>query len=524
MHEVGASWLMTSLTRNEQMNALVSGAVSLPMFLLALPAGALADIVDRRKLIICTQTWAMFVAGTLATLTLLNVTAPWILLFFTLLMGLGSAMTGPAWQALLPEMVKRRQLPAAMSLGGVAWNLSRIVGPLLGGAIISVAAGLLPNRVTAPGVVFAVNAVSFLGVVAVFARWKRAPHESNLPPEHILSAVRAGWRYTRHSPELRAILVRNGAFMLCISAQFSLLPLYARTLLHLNASGYASLLAFFGAAAVLSNILFPRLRERFTPSQLLFYSTLANSFNLLILALVPGRVPEATAVWLVRASLLFGGTAWPIVMQTCQVTLVRSVPNWVRSRAAGMFTLVFMGSSTVGSIVWGTVARQQGIPLAFVGAAAVLLLGLIALRGFVIVDPGRANLSPSEHWPDPVMAVEPSPEEGPVLIMVEYNIALEEADAFMAAMQPVRRMRLRDGALRWDLFQDTSDPTRWLETLMAESWNEHLRQHTRITHADREIEAVAWAYHRGEDGPRVTHLIAPGPHPKADDADDDSDD
>jgi MFS-type transporter involved in bile tolerance (Atg22 family) len=228
--------------------------------------------------------------------------------------------------------------PAARSdeLGGVAWNLSRIIGPLLGGAIISIAAGLLPNRATAPGVVFAVNAVSFLGVVAVFARWKRVPHESNLPSEHILSAVRAGWRYTRHSPELRAILVRNGAFMLCISAQFSLLPLYARTLLHLNASGYASLLAFFGAAAVLSNILFPRLRERFTPSQLLFYSTLANSFNLLVLALVPGRVPEGTDLWLVRASLLFGGTAWPIVMQTCQVTLVRSVPNWVRSRAAGM--------------------------------------------------------------------------------------------------------------------------------------------------------------------------------------------
>jgi quinol monooxygenase YgiN len=270
--------------------------------------------------------------------------------------------------------------------------------------------------------------------------------------------------------------------------------------------------------------LFPRLRERFTPSQLLFYSTLANSFNLLVLALVPGQVSKETAVWLVRASLLFGGTAWPIVMQTCQVTLVRSVPNWVRSRAAGMFTLVFMGSSTVGSVVWGAVARQQGIPLAFAGAAGVLLLGLILLRGFVIVDPGKANLSPSQHWPDPVMAVEPSPEEGPVLIMAEYDIAPEEADAFVDAMQPVRRLRLRDGALRWDLFQDTAEPTHWVETFMVESWNEHLRQHSRVTHADRDIEALAWAYHRGGDGPRVTHLIASGARPKAEDADEDGDD
>jgi quinol monooxygenase YgiN len=162
--------------------------------------------------------------------------------------------------------------------------------------------------------------------------------------------------------------------------------------------------------------------------------------------------------------------------------------------------------------------------MAFVGAAAVLLLGLIVLRGFVIVDPGKANLSPSQHWPDPVMAVEPSPEEGPVLIMVEYDITPEEADAFVDAMQPVRRMRLRDGALRWDLFQDTADPTHWVETFMVESWNEHLRQHSRVTHADRDIEALAWAYHRGGDGPRVTHLIASGARPKAEDVDEDGDD
>lgn len=516
MHEVGASWLMTSLTKSEQMNALISAAGSFPMFLLALPAGALADIIDRRKLIIFTQAWATTVAGLLAILTLLNLTGPWVLLSFTLLMALGSAMTGPAWQALLPEMVRKRQVPTAMSLGGAAWNLSRIVGPLLGGLIIGVAANLLAVRETAPGVVFAINACSFLGVVLVFVRWRRASREVDLPPEHILGAMRTGWRYTRHSSEVRPILVRTAGLMLCISAQFSLLTLYAREVLHLSATGYASLIGFFGAAGVLGNILYPRLQERFSPSRLLFYSALLTALNLLALALVPGRVPENIAPWLVRAAMMIGGFAWPISIQTCNVSIVRAVPDWVRSRAAGMFTLVFMGSSTLGSILWGSIAKWagqpnqpgSGIPMAFLGAALGLLLGELALRRFIIVDSGNTNLSPSQHWPDPEMAFEPALDKGPVLITVEFDIAPEDTEAFVQSMQSIRRLRLRDGALRWNLFQDTAQPTRWFETMLVDSWGEHLRQHARVTYADREIEQSAWSYHRGPEKPRVTHFIA----------------
>lgn len=516
MHEVGASWLMTSLTKSEQMNALISAAGSFPMFLLALPAGALADIVDRRKLVIFTQAWATIVAGLLATFTLLNLTGPWVLLTFTLLMALGGAMTGPAWQALLPEMVRKRQVSAAMSLGGAAWNLSRIIGPLLGGLIIGVASNLLPVRATAPGVVFAINAVSFLGVALVFMRWQRAPREVDLPPEHIIGAMRTGWRYTRHSSTVRPILVRTAGLMLCISAQFSLLTLYSREVLHLDATGYASLIGFFGAAGVVGNMLYPRLSVRFTPSYLLFYAALLSAFNLLVLAVVPGRVPEGMGVWVVRASMLFGGFAWPIAIQTCNVSIVRTVPDWVRSRAAGMFTLVFMGSTTIGSVLWGSIAKWagdpnqpgSGIPMAFLGAALGLLLGLLVLRRFVIVDPGNANLSPSQHWPEPEMAFEPAPEKGPVLVTVEFDIAPEDTEAFVAAMQPIRRLRLRDGALRWNLFQDSAIPTRWLETMLVDSWGEHLRQHARVTHVDREIEQAAWAYHRSPEGPKVTHLIA----------------
>ncbi len=531
MHEVGVAWLMTSLTKSEQMNALVGAASAVPMFLLSLPAGALADIVDRRKLVLCTQTWATIVAGTLAALTLLNLTAPWVVLLFTLLMAIGSAMTGPAWQSLLPEMVKKRELPAALSLGGVAWNLSRIIGPLIGGAIISIAASRLTNRAAAPGVVFAINALSFLGVVMVFARWKRAPREVDLPPEHILGAMRTGWRYMQHSPELRAILVRIGGYMACASVQFSLLPLYARELLHLNAAGYATLLGFFGAAGVAANVLFPWLHRRFTPGQIIFCCTLCTAFNLLVFALVPGQVSDSIAVWIVRASMPFGGLAWPLIIQTCNLTMVRSVPDWVRSRAAGMFMLVFMGSSALGSVVWGSVAQRasipgepgSGIPTAFLGAAAGLIAGLFLMRRYVVLDPGNANLSPSLHWPDPAMAVEPSPEKGPVLVMTEYDITPEDFDAFADAMQPVRRLRLRDGALRWNLFQDTGEPTRWIETILVDSWNEHLRQHARVTHADLETEAAATSYHRGPNEPRVSHLIASSARPKAEDPDEDDD-
>jgi MFS family permease len=526
MHQVGSAWLMTSLTKDAQMNALVAAAGSLPMFLLSLPAGALGDIIDRRKLIVFTQAWSVVMAGGMALLTLLNMMTPWSVIIFSFLMSLGGAMNGPVMQAVLPEIVKKRQLPTAMSLGGIGWNLSRIIGPLLGGVIISVAAGLLPQKGTAPGVVFALNAISYLAVLMVFARWKRPVRDVDMPPEHMLGAVRAGWRYTQHSPELRAILVRIFGFIIFASVQFSLLPLYARELLHLNASGYASLLGSFGAAAVFANLVFPRLRERYTPSQLIAYSSLATALNLIIMAVMVyahSSVSESVMIWVVRASMIFGGTAWPIMMQTCNVTLVRSVPNWVRSRAAGMFSTVFMGGTTIGSAIWGGVAREHDIPTAFLGAAIGLVLGPLVLQRFVIVDPGNANLSPSLHWPQPEMQVEPEPEEGPVLVTVEYEIAPEDAEAFVAAMEPVRRLKLRNGALRSNLFQDTADPTRWVETVLVGSWNEHMRQHARITHLDREIEDAAHAYHRGPEPPKVSHLIASSARPTPEESDDDND-
>lgn len=535
MHDVGAAWLMTSLTKNEQMNALVSAASTFPMFVLAMPAGALADIMDRRKLVIFTQTWAAVIAAILAVLTLCDRTGPWVLLVFTGLMALGGAMAGPAMTALLPEMVKKRHIPAAMSLGGVSWNLSRIVGPLLGGLIIGAAANVLTNRATAPGVVFAVNAVSFLVVVVVFARWERPQMNDDLPPEHIMPAVRTGWRYVRHSRDIRAILVRISSLIICGQVQFSLTPLYARTVLHLTATGFAVMLGCFGAAAVVGNLSFPRLRERFTPGQLIFVASAGTALNLVILALAPGHTSPTVAVWLARLAMIIGGASWPIGVQTCSVTLLRSVPDWVRSRAAGMFTLALMGSATLASVLWGAVASHSNIPgqegsgisNAFLGAALGLLVSAMLLRGFRVVDPGNADLAPSMHWPEPDISFDPKPESGPVFVMVECHVAAADTEAFVAAMQQVRLIRLRDGALHWNLFQDTADPERWLETVLVESWNDYLRQAARITQVDREIEEKAYAYHQGDTPPHATHMIASSARLKPagpDDADSDDTD
>ncbi len=511
MHEVGAAWLMTSLSTDAQLNALVAAAGSLPMFLLALPAGALADIIDRRKLMIATQTWALVVTGTLAGLTFAGLVTPAVLLFFTLLMALGSALSAPAWQSIVPEIVKKNSLPAAIALGGVSWNMARVLGPTLGGVLIGFLAPKIGN-IQAPGAVFALNALSFSGVVVFLISWKRKAHNSDLPPEHLTGAIKTGLRFARHSPEMRAILGRIGGYILPSSALWALLPLHARTNLGLDATGYGSLLGFFGAGAIVSGIGFERLRARFSSDTIVKIASAGVGLSFLGLALVKN-------VWLARAMMFGVGLSWPLGMLTFQVAVLRNAPDWIRSRAASMFLLVFTGAMTLGAFGWGAIARQITIPLAFMLAAEALYLSIFA--GWkAIIPEAPQNFSPSQHWPDPVIAREPAAHDGPVLITTEYQIEAENAREFVLAMQPVRLMRLRDGALRWNLFQDAAEPTRWLETMLVESWNEHLRQHTRVSLDSATLEAQAERFHQGNEAPRVSHLIAAKPGSFEDEGDD----
>ncbi len=499
MHEVGAAWLMTSLSKDAQLNALVAAAGSLPMFLLALPSGALADIIDRRKLMIATQTWALVITGTLAGLTFFGLVNPPVLLFFTLLLSIGSALSGPAWQSIIPEIVKKKEMSAAIALGSVSWNMARVLGPTLGGVLIGILAPHVGN-VKAPGAVFALNAISFSGVVMFLVSWNRAPRDSDLPPEHLTGAIKTGLRFARHSPELRAILTRIGGYILPSSALWAMLPLHARTNLGLDATGYGTLLGFFGAGAIVGGIGFERLRARFSSDTIVKIASVGTGLSFLGLSLVRD-------VWLARAMMAGVGLTWPLGMLTFQVAVLRNAPDWIRSRAASMFLLVFMGSMTLGAFGWGAIARQIGIPHAFWLAALGLWVSIPVLWRWKIPETPQ-NFAPSQHWPDPVISREPAPDDGPVLITTEYQIEPQNARDFVLAMQPVRLMRLRDGALRWNLFQDGAEPSRWVETMLVESWNEHLRQHARVSHDSEQLEAQVREFHVGGEAPRVSHLIA----------------
>src|SRR2546428_5036653 len=339
MHEVGAGWLMTSLTQSPLMVALMQTATSLPIFLLALPAGALADLVDRRRMLLFTQGWMLTAAALLGALTLLDLTTPWVLLMLTFVLGAGAAMNAPAWQATAPELVSRAELPAAVALTGMGLNLARAVGPALGGAVVA-AAG--------PGAVFLLNAISFLSVMLVLYRWRRTTEDGPAPAEQVTSAIRAGIRYTRHAPALRAVLVRTGLFVLFASALWALLPVLARHEMGLNSIGYGILFGCLGTGAVAGAILLPAMRSRLSTDALVAGATIS-------FAAVTVAMAQVRDFGLLCVVMVAGGVAWITLMASFNVATQMAVPSWVRARALALYLLMFQGGMAAGSVFWGEV-------------------------------------------------------------------------------------------------------------------------------------------------------------------------
>jgi predicted MFS family arabinose efflux permease len=467
-------------------------ATSLPFFLLALPAGALADVVDRRRLLLAMQGWMMVAAAVLGSVTLAGLTTPWSLLALTFALGLGAAMNAPAWQAMTPELVAREEVPAAVALSGVGLNLARAVGPALGGFIVA-AAG--------PSAVFLLNALSCVGVVAVLYRWQWAPRRRALPPEHMIGAMRAGVRFVWHAPAFRTVLVRAAVFILCGSALWALLPLIARREMGLDAVGYGVLLGCLGAGAVAGAAILPRVRQWVVVDRLAIGATV-------VLALVTMALAALREMTWLYGVLFVGGGAWIALMSSYNAAAQAAAPAWVRARALAVYLLVFQGGMAAGSALWGALAARTGIPIALYVAGAGLLLGLLAATRYRLAEGATLDLTPSLHWPLPAVIIEPPAEHGPVLVTVEYRIDPMHASDFMRAMREVRLERLRDGALRWELFYDPAAPQRYVETFLVESWVEHLRQHERATLSDREAETRARALHRGATPLAVSHLVA----------------
>jgi MFS family permease len=492
MQEVGEAWLMTDQTASPLLVSLLQTADSLPIFLLALPAGALADIVDRRRLLLFTQGWMCVAAAMLGVLTLFGLTTPWVLLAITCALGVGTALNVPAWQAILPELVSRDELPAAAALGGVGFNIARATGPALGGLIVA-AAG--------PGAVFLLNAASFVGVIVVLYGWRRAPRQSILPAERVAGAIRAGLRYLRHSPPLRVVLVRTLAFIVCGSALWGLLPVVGRWELELTSVGYGVLLGCLGLGAVIGAAFLPRLRRRVSADALVALATVLWAGVMVAFAFVR----EVSVLCLLLAA---GGMGWVTLMSILNVAAQTAVPSWVRGRALALYVLAFQGGMAAGSALWGFAAVRAGIPVALIAAATGLGLGLATIAVCRLPNADVADLSPSLHWPAPVVSTEPEAERGPVLVTVEYHIDPARAKEFAHTASGLRSIRQRDGAFSWGLYQDLADPSRWVETFVLESWAEHLRQHERVTVEDRHVEDAVRAFQINGESPIVKHHIA----------------
>lgn len=494
MHEVGAGWLMVTLNPSPVMVSLVQAATALPLFFLALPAGALADIVDRRQLLIATQAWMLGCSLLLGLITLAGAVDAWMLLVITFALSCGAAMMTPAWAATVPELVPREELQPAVALNSIGINVARAIGPALAGVLVAA---------TGPAAAFLLNAVSFIGVIVVLARWRRVPRASTLPAERFFGAMRAGLRYVRAAPRLQAVMVRALTFFVFATATWALLPLVAR------ASGggaeiYGILLASIGAGAVGGAFVLPRLRAALTRD------ALVRAASTLYAAAMAAAALGSTLQVLVPA-MLVTGAAWIAVLSSLHVSAQTSVPAWVRARALSIYLVMFAAGTTGGAVLWGAVAARSSISIALLAAAAGALLAVLSTWRVSLGGQDEADHTSPVSWPEPQTHGEIEPDRGPVLITVEYRIAPESSAAFAAAMQELRRIRRRDGAVSWGLFYDAADPQRFVESFVVESWVEHMRQHQRATLADGEISSRARSFHLGPEPPHVSHLLAAEP-------------
>jgi MFS family permease len=492
MQTVGAQWLMGDLGGGAFAVALVQTATALPIFLAVIPAGALGDIFDRRRLLIGGQTAMLAGSGALAALSVAGAVTPVRLLALVFLVGLGQAVSQPSWQAIQPELVARDEIPQAATLNGVNFNVARAVGPAIGGAIIAA---------SGPELTFALNAASFLGVVAVLGLWRRPAVPRGLAPEHLGSALGAGLRFVRSAPSLRVVLARAGLFVAFASALWALLPVVARERLALGSGGYGLLLGSVGLGAIAGALTLPALRARLSLNGLVAAASAAYAASCLVVGLT-------RSLWLDVLALALTGLAWIAVLSSLNASTQTILPNWARARGMSFYQLVFQGAQALGAAVWGVVAQTAGLGPTLVVSAGGLLAGIAVGRGRALT-PLDVDLRPARAWPEPELALDPAPGDGPVLVTVEYRVRADQADAFRAAMRPVERARRRTGARRWGLFQDGADPERFLEVYVLSTWEEHLRQHEeRFTVRDAELEERAKALAVPGAEPRVAHLIS----------------
>jgi MFS family permease len=501
MQDTAGTWLMTVLTTSPLLVALMQTAASFPVVILGLPAGATADIFDRRRLLIFWQAWMLAAVALMSVLAYFDIISPWILLWLTFLLNIGAAMNSPAWQAIVPEVIPREQLPDAVSLNSAGFNLARALGPAMGGILVA----LFVRATTGAATVFLLNSLSFVGVIWVLYQWKRTPlFKSALPAERIQGSVRAGIRYIRYSPMLQAAFVRTLVFTMFVSSVWALLAVVARHDLHRTALsgalGYGLLNGSMGLGAVIGATLLPRVRRRLSADQIIAFASCVFVATILVLALV--RIP-----WIIVPMLLAGGFAWTSAMSTLNLAVQVSVPAWVQARALGAYQMVFAGGMSLGSVLWGYIAEHTSASKSLVCAAVGLAATLPLSLRFHVLRGVQPDFSPELYaLPLPKLGSERD-DDGPVRISVDYQIDPTEYVEFTKAIHALRDVRLRDGAIRWGVYQDATDPGHMNETFITESWLEYLRQRERFTASDLAIRERVFAFHKGKEPPRISHMF-----------------
>ena len=486
---VGAQWLFVNDPNAATIVPLVQTASTLPMVLLALPAGVLADAFDRRLLLLVVQLYGVAVAALLAVLTALDMMPPTLLLAFTFAVGAGLAMTSPTWQALITELVPRGEFAAATRLDMVSVNVSRAAGPALAGFLIA-AWGVAP--------VFAFNAAVTLAFAVILLAWRR-PVQTSAGREQFLPAMRTGGRYVRHEPVVRTLLLRFASFVFPATAVWALLPLIARRQLGLAADGYGVLFAALGVGAVTAALTLGAVKEKLSSNAILALAGVLFGAAFAAVALT-GSIAVAIPL------LLVCGYAWTATVATVISELQLFLPGWVRARAIAIYLMVFLGTQSVASPVWGLATEYLGLRTALLLAAALIAVSAGLTTVLRVPDSQHLDRSPLAYWDTPRLAGEPHPAAGPILVSIQYTVEADRQGGFIEAMQSMRRSRLRSGASRWQLYRVGENPLRFLEQFQVPTWAEHQRQHeNRLTAEDKEIEDAAFAHLIGR--PRTQHLL-----------------
>ena len=491
IQSVGAAWLMTSITGSADMVALVQASTSLPIMLLSLASGAVADNFDRRRVMLTAQFFMVTVSALLAACTWFGLITPWFLLAFTFLIGCGAALNNPSWQASVGDMVPRDVLPAAVALNSVNFNLTRSVGPAIGGIIVAVSGA---------AAAFAVNAVSYLPLIFALRRWRPERQPSSLPPERLGAAMTTGLRYVAMSPHIEKVLLRGFVFGFTAIIVLALLPLASRDLPGGGPLLYGLMLGCYGVGAIGGAFLGDAARQRWSNETIARSAFVGFAASATILAL-------ASNAWVAGLGMVIGGACWVLALAMFNVTVQLSTPRWVLGRALALYQTATFGGMALGSWIWGIVAERHGVDTALLAAAALMLVGAAIGLRFALPEKLPENLDPLNRFKTPELALDLRGRSGPVAVLIEYVIHEKDTQEFLMAMTERRRIRRRDGARQWELLRDIERPELWIESYHVATWDDYIRHNQRRTQADAAFDDRIRALHSGGGPPRVHRMV-----------------